>query len=248
MELSHRLETLLSLVTPGKTAADIGTDHGYIPIELVRRGICRRAIGVDVREGPLARARSHVERQGLGGQVSLRLGDGLAPVSPGEADRILIAGMGGPLMRKILAEAPETAHAAEELILSPQSEAGAFRRFLRENGYRIAEEALVEEEGKYYPVLRVIPSEVREEIPAAECDLYGNPAVLRPQDLPVRQAFLEKEWEVWTEVRRHLEGQRSETAKARLVEVEERIERILRARQADGTGPVGAEEKTGGSL
>lgn len=247
MELSHRLETLLSLVTPGETVADIGTDHGYIPIELVIRGICRRAIGTDVREGPLSHARRHVERQGLEGQVSLRLGDGLTPLAPGEADRIILAGMGGPLMMRILSEAPETAQAAQELILSPQSEVGIFRKFLREHEYQIGEEAFVEEEGKYYPILRVYSSQTKE-LSSTECDLYGDPNVLRPQDLPVRQVFLAKELATWTEVLQRLEGQDSEAARNRMAEVEERLRLIEKAQLAGEEALIRVERKMGGRL
>ena len=82
MERSKRLETILSLVPEGCVPADIGTDHGFLPIELIRRGIVSRAFAMDVREGPLDRAREHTKEAGMTGQIQLRLSDGFAALSP----------------------------------------------------------------------------------------------------------------------------------------------------------------------
>ncbi len=122
MKLSSRLEKLISLIPPGTSLADIGTDHAFAAIELVRRGICPRVIATDVRKGPLRTARAHVEEAGLSEQIGLWLGDGLSPLEPGETQGILIAGMGGALMERILTEGRRTAQAAEYLVLSPQTE------------------------------------------------------------------------------------------------------------------------------
>ncbi|MCD8078518.1 MAG: class I SAM-dependent methyltransferase [Lachnospiraceae bacterium] len=190
MRLSRRLERILALTRGGGTAADIGTDHGYAAIELVRRGICPRVIACDIRQGPLSRAQEHIHAAGLSGQIETRLGDGLERVAPGEAQTLLIAGMGGPLMASILERGTETAQAAEELILSPQSDLGAFRRYLLTHGYRIEAEEALEEDGKYYVILRAAPGwealwEEEEEL------VYGR-NLLRKGD-PLLRRRLERE-------------------------------------------------------
>ncbi len=104
MQLSERLRAVAALVTSGGTVADIGTDHAYIPIYLIQTGAVSRAIAMDVNQGPLARAREHIAQYGLEASIETRLSDGLAALRPGEADSIVIAGMGGALMVRILDE------------------------------------------------------------------------------------------------------------------------------------------------
>ncbi len=154
IKISKRLETVASLVSSGNRLADVGTDHAYIPIWLAEQGRIPSAIAMDINEGPLQRARQNVEKYGYEGQIVLRLSDGLDELEPGEADTILIAGMGGPLMMRILTRGRETSRMARELILQPQSELTRFRHFLHENGYRIQQEKMVLDEGKYYTVIK----------------------------------------------------------------------------------------------
>ena len=135
------------------TLCDVGCDHGYLPIEAVSRGICEKAYALDVRKGPLERARINVEEAGLSEKIILRLSDGLDKMSPGEADVISIAGMGGPLMQDILTRGREVSRRAKSLVLSPQSHLADFRSFLCDEGYHISGEELVFDEGKYYFVM-----------------------------------------------------------------------------------------------
>ena len=104
MELSKRLTAVASLVTEGASVADIGTDHGYIPIYLVKQQIAEKAIALDINRGPLERARLHITGHGLKDRIETRLSDGLANVVPGEVDTMVAAGMGGALIIKILKE------------------------------------------------------------------------------------------------------------------------------------------------
>lgn len=149
-KLSNRLKSLAELVSEGYVLADVGTDHGYIPIYLVQEKKIPGAIAMDVGEGPLSRAREHILEQGLGGYIETRLSDGLAALEPGEADSILIAGMGGSLMLRILEEGKSKAFSGKELILQPQSDIPRVRRYLYRQGYEIVRENIVFEEGKYY--------------------------------------------------------------------------------------------------
>ena len=189
MKLSSRLEKLISLIPPGTTLADIGTDHAFAAIELVRRGICPSVIATDVRKGPLRTARAHVEEAGLSAQIGLRLGDGLAPVEAGETQGILIAGMGGALMERIRTEGRKTAQAAQYLVLSPQSEIPHFRVFLQENGFRTEQEALLFEEGKAYFIFFVRPGE---EAPLSETEAaFGRKLLEQPS--PELEVYMQHE-------------------------------------------------------
>ena len=155
--MSERLRMLAGMVTPGNRIADIGCDHGFLSIYLVREGLCPGAVGMDLREGPLAAARVHVEEYGLGDYIELRLSDGLAEYVPGEADTMICAGMGGRLMERILTEGMDRARQMRELILQPQSEIPQFRAFLREAGFGIVQEDAIREDGKYYFAMKARP-------------------------------------------------------------------------------------------
>ena len=102
MKLSKRLELVASFVPKGSRIADIGTDHGHLPICLVEQGICPGAVAMDVGRGPLGRANAHIREHGLSGVIETRLSDGLARLRPGEADTVVMAGMGGQLVIHIL--------------------------------------------------------------------------------------------------------------------------------------------------
>lgn len=158
--LSARMKALVGLVTPGRVVCDIGCDHGFVSIYLVQKGIADKVYAMDVRSGPLSRAREHIAAYGLEQQIETRLSDGLFMLEVGEADCAICAGMGGPLMIKILQEGREKVLVMKELILQPQSEITEFRKYLRTSGYHIIKEDMVFEDGKYYPMMKVVPGEL----------------------------------------------------------------------------------------
>ena len=153
IQLSKRMSALASLVTEGSRLADIGTDHGYIPIALVQKGRIPSALAMDVGKGPLSRAREHIHSQGLDTYIETRLSDGLTELHEGEADTVLIAGMGGLLTVRILSSKREVLGGAT-LVLQPQSDLPSVRGWLTEEGYAITAEDLVLEDGKYYQMMR----------------------------------------------------------------------------------------------
>ena len=181
VHLSRRLAAIADMVTPGSVICDVGCDHAYIPIRLIQDGIIPRAIAMDVAEGPLNIAAQHIAQHCSPQQASrilLRQSDGLGAYSTGEADTLIIAGMGGPLIARILGEPspdPEmtpvrldacTDNAAEneilakarsfrEIILEPQSEVTWLRSWLRVQGFQFLDETMVFEDGKYYPVMKL---------------------------------------------------------------------------------------------
>lgn len=150
MNLPKRLECIVSLTPRSRCVCDIGCDHAYTAIELLRRGRAEQVLACDIHEGPLRQARRNVELAGLGERIELRRGDGLAPVAAGEAETVICAGMGGALICRILEE--RTAD-FRHFVLSPQSEPERVRRFLLRRGIGIRTETLLEEDGKYYLIL-----------------------------------------------------------------------------------------------
>lgn len=189
IKLSGRLQTVADQMLSGGVVADIGCDHGFTSIYLVSSGKAQGAIAMDVNEGPLQRAAEHIKECGLEKQITLRLSDGTDSLKPGETDTILISGMGGALMEKILRAHPEVTGSVQELVLSPQSEVYRVRRCLHELGFRIAREEMVQDMGKYYVVLRAVPgtehySEVAEYT-------YGRDLIRRKH--PVFQQYMQAE-------------------------------------------------------
>lgn len=152
--LSRRLRTVAGMVTKGNRVCDVGCDHGFVPVYLVQEGISPGVLAMDLREGPLRAAREHVSAYGLEEQIETRLSDGLHNYRPGEADTLVCAGMGGGLMIRILEAEREKTDSFRELVLQPQSEIERFRRYLRENGYRILDEEMVVEDGRFYQMIR----------------------------------------------------------------------------------------------
>lgn len=153
--LSNRMQALTDMVTPGTVITDVGCDHGFVSVYLVQRGLSPRVIAMDVRSGPLERAREHIREYGLQDRIETRLSDGLHGLKTGEANGMICAGMGGPLMEKILTEGREQAQGFAELILQPQSEIPHFRTFLMDEGYLLLDENIIYEEGKYYFMMKV---------------------------------------------------------------------------------------------
>lgn len=151
MILTPRLALAASLVPEGARLADIGTDHGKLPVKLLLEGRVRSAIGSDIRPGPLAHAARNAEEHGV--ILPLRLAAGLAGIAPEECDTITIAGMGGETIADILAEAPWTRAGAHLLILQPMTMLPVLRLWLAANGYRTGAECLCREGEKFYLVI-----------------------------------------------------------------------------------------------
>lgn len=154
MKLSERLATIAELIPRCGILSDIGTDHAFIPIFAVENGLCERAIAADLRKGPLEMAEANIRRHGLESRIELRLGNGLEPVRPEECDVIVIAGMGGLLIRDILSSAHEKSNRASLLLLQANNAVDALRKWLYENGYEVLEEKLISDAGKLYSLIK----------------------------------------------------------------------------------------------
>jgi len=156
IELPARLQAVADYIPPGKTVADIGTDHALLPVYLVAWGVAPRVIAVEKAPGPLEAARQAVAGSDLGELIDIRAGDGLAPVAPGEAEVLVLAGMGGRNITAILGAAPEVLETVETLVLQPQEPVAPARRWLVENGFRISAENLILDAGRLYPVIQAV--------------------------------------------------------------------------------------------
>lgn len=228
MRLSKRLETVASFVLPGSRVADIGTDHGYVPIWLIERGIAGHVIAMDVRKGPLLRAQEHIAQHKLEESIETRLSDGLAQLRGGEADTVVIAGMGGELMLKILKDGAHVWDSVSRFVLSPQSELETFRRGLEAMGFAIEEETMLEEDGKYYTVMAA----GRGTMHYGEDFRYRYGDCLIRQKSPVLKAYLQREEEKLSQIKRQLEARDTQGAGRRRREVEEELRQVKEAYDA----------------
>lgn len=154
--ISKRLELVASFVPQGSILLDVGSDHAYLPIELVERGQIEAAIAGEVVDGPYQSAVKNVEAHGLKEKIQVRLANGLAAFE--EADQvsvITIAGMGGRLIATILEEGLDKLSGVERLILQPNNREDDLRLWLQEHGFQIVAESILEEAGKFYEILVV---------------------------------------------------------------------------------------------
>ena len=244
IHLSKRLTALANMVTDGNRLADIGTDHGYIPIYLCQTGKIPSALAMDIGKGPLQQAQTHIAEHGLSEQIKTRLSDGMSALQFGEADTILIAGMGGGLVMKILSEGAEKLTGKEELILQPQSEIALVREFLRVRNFQILNEDMILEDGKYYPMMKVRQQKAAEQtkiLPQEVADAFG-PVLLQKRH-PVLKEWLERELRTTNSVIEQLSAQPDhERIRNRMQQVNCKKTLILEALKNYGTESVQSDD------
>ena len=220
MQLSIRMQAVADMVTPGGRVADIGTDHGYVPIYLMEQNRAVHAIAMDVRKGPLARAGENIARFGCSGRIETRLSDGLDKLEPGEADTVIIAGMGGLLTVRILEAGLNVLETVKECILQPQSDLDKVRQFLHQHHFRIVQEKMLIDEEKYYTIMRVLHGE---ETPYTESeDLYGR--YLIHDKSPVLKEYLKKQTTVKERLLTALHDKDSEKSRMRQQELQHELQ------------------------
>jgi tRNA (adenine22-N1)-methyltransferase len=217
MNYSERIQTLAELVD-SESAADIGTDHAYIPRLLLENGICSYVIASDINEGPLKIARDNLKELDLDknpwkGSIEchLRLGAGLEPIESGEVESIVIAGMGGETIIDILEAEPEKTKSFRQFILQPRSKTELVRKWLDENGFYILNELLVKEGARYCQII-----DARTELPvlfAESGGLAGAPyeRFQKPEDYIIPPFFIE-DMSDRPLIREYLEAERQKTA------------------------------------
>jgi len=155
MELSKRLNWIIEKLDKVEIIMDVGTDHGYIPIYLVKNDIAKKVIASDINKEPLKKAKINASLDGVLDKIDLRLGGGLFPLNNREANAVIIAGMGGNLIRDILENDLNKVKNLDYLILQPAQNPEVLRKYLYNNNYEILEEDICLDENKYYEIFKV---------------------------------------------------------------------------------------------
>ena len=195
--IDARIKAMLSLVKVGSRVADIGADHGYLSIELIKSGRASKVIATEKNVHPFEALSKNIFDSGVG-SIEVRLGDGLKIISAGEVDTICIAGMGGALIKKILNDAPEVVNNARQLILQPMNAADKVRQWLALNSWTIADEDLAESAGIIYEII------------CAEKN--SSPRTFKRESSPLKKKFSEQRLEKLQKVLDEMS--KSDTARA----------------------------------
>ena len=187
LELSDRLQQIIDFI-PKDTEkfADIGSDHAYLPCAVCLSDPHVQAIAGEVNRGPYESAKSQVNKLNLDERIDVRLGDGLEVVEPNEVDTIVIAGMGGTLIRSILESKPEKLDGVNRLILQPNIDAYSIREFAVEFGYHIIDERIMNEDGYLYEI--IVLEKSKEPYQLSEKEMYLGPILMKEKN----DAFREK--------------------------------------------------------
>ena len=210
--LSKRLQTVAGMVTKGNIIADIGTDHGYVPIYLVEENITDKAYAMDINQGPL-----DIKEKGLEGKIITILSNGMEKLKDNMIDTAVIAGMGGDLIVSIL-ENGKSIKGIKELVLSPHKRVDLVRKYLLENNWQIVDEAMVFDVGKYYTVIKALKCDKTENDYSKVQLEYGK--LLLENRNPVLKEYLEKEYKKFSKIAENMKKEKSDN----LHKVEEILE------------------------
>lgn len=222
--LSSRLQTVVNYIPNGYRIADIGSDHAYLPCHVVQKGIVPFAVAGEVVEGPYQSAIRQVESVGLTEQISVRLGNGLEVLQPGEVDCITIAGMGGSLIASILDRGKDRLQHIKRLILQPNIGAIAIRKWLLDHGWKLIQEEILIEDGKIYEILVAEQGDPRfiygEDLDAG---LLMGPFLKKVQNKAFKQKWLGEKAN-WLRILQQLE--QAEQTEQNLLKKEELLEKV----------------------
>ena len=221
IKLSNRLQAVARQIPAGLRVADVGTDHGYLPVYLVVNDIAPKVIASDRGKRPLESARQLISLLSLENQIDVRLGDGLSVLQPDEAEVICLAGMGGVAIKEIISAGLPLAQAAKRLVLQPQRNVPAVRRFLVANGFKIVAEDLAEDDGFYYEIIAVEPGLM--ELTEQEADF--GPLLLRDGHPLFKDFLILKETDL-TQLLAAMADNNSKDSLQRKKQLEEEISRI----------------------
>ena len=181
VEISKRLQKIAGYVPLGTdVVVDIGTDHGYIPIYLIKNKMAKKCIACDINPMPLKNAQGNIKAYKMSEQIETRLSNGLAKIKVGEPDIIIAAGMGGMLIIDILRENPDVVKATGLLILQPQLDAMALRKYIHLIGFKIIEDQMLCEDGRYYTIIVAEPGK---ESPYSEREYFFGKKIIQAKEL-----------------------------------------------------------------
>lgn len=225
MELSKRLKRIAEHVDKCESVADIGTDHGYIPIYLVKEGICEKAIASDINKGPIEKAKVNVAFEGVSNKIKCLLGPGLNPLKVGEVNGVILAGMGGNLTRDILLADMEKVKKYDFIILQPAQNPEVLREFLYKNDYEIIDEDLIKDEGRFYELFKVKYNENSEKLVFEDELKYEVSPLLREKNHPLFKEFIEEKINRCETILSFIKED-TEAAKKRKSDLEEKINKL----------------------
>ncbi|MCX0396660.1 class I SAM-dependent methyltransferase [Clostridium perfringens] len=225
MELSKRLKRIAEHVDKCESVADIGTDHGYIPIYLVKEGICKKAIASDINKGPIEKAKVNVAFEGVSNKVKCLLGPGLNPLKVGEVNGVILAGMGGNLTRDILLADMDKVKKYDFIILQPAQNPEVLREFLYKNDYEIIDEDLIKDEGRFYELFKVKYNENSEKLVFEDKLEYEVSALLRKKNHQLFKEFIEEKINRCETILSFIKED-TEAAKKRKSDLEEKINKL----------------------
>lgn len=222
MNLTPRLRSIVNHVPQGTICGDIGTDHAYIPIYLIQNKICPKVIATDVRLGPLEIARKQIKLSGFEKQIEIRLGNGLKPLKLEEIETVVIAGMGGLLIRDILEDSEEITKEIKTFILQPMIAQRELREYLMKNNFKIVEEDLAKEDQRIYEIIIAVHGQQR-----IEKDIYLDiPKFLIENKHSLLIPFIKRKKNELLKIMKHCEGKHTSNAERKLQECKEKIKKI----------------------
>lgn len=222
MKLSKRLEFIADHIDKVISLSDIGTDHGYIPLYALNKGLCEKAIASDINKDPLDKARLNALLEGMGDELEFRLGGGLEPLKEGEVQAVIIAGMGGKLIKDILEKDITKVDNLDYLILQPAQNPEGLREYLYTNDYEIISEDLCKDEGKYYELFKV--KRKKDENTELDSIYYEISPKLLMSKHPLMKEYLESKLENYNKILEAVSAEvNSDLANIKKVEIEEKI-------------------------
>jgi len=216
--LDDRLQAVADFVPLASTVADIGTDHGYLAIELFKINSTRRVIAADLNAGPCQAARRTISEAGFSEVIEVRQGDGLAALTPGEVDTVCIAGMGGKLEADILEARPDVTAKLQCLVLQPQNGFEYLRGWLYDHNWHIEDERLSKVDGRVYQIIKAIQGHKE---PLTEAELILGPVLIKKRPVLFAE-HVQNNIEQLDKIRQGLQKGGSNT-KDKLTEIEARI-------------------------
>ncbi len=225
MDKSKRIEFIVSNLEKVTTLADIGTDHGYVPLLALRNELCEKAIACDINKDPLAKGKLNAILEGIDDKIEFRLGNGFEPLNINEVEEVVIAGMGGNLIRDIIEKDLNKASSCNYLVLIPAQNPEVLREYLYKNDFEVIKEDLCFDEGIYYELFKVRKSEGQ----ATELDnIYYeiSPMLLRSKH-PLMKDYIDYKIDEYNKILGFIIDN-SESALKRKTEVTEKIEILSR--------------------
>jgi tRNA (adenine22-N1)-methyltransferase len=222
MKLGNRLQLLASKIPKSSTVIDIGTDHAYLPIFLIKKGISQRVIATEILHGPYERAQENIKKAGLQDFIELRLGSGFKTVKPGEGDVAVVAGMGAMTIINIINESMEAADSFKRLIFQPMRNRAQLRKYLFTTGYLIIDEDVALEDKKFYEIIVAKKAHL---VPFDEIDIIVGP-VLRYKKTPVVLEYINYRMNILQNLIEGLKTSNSEAGRRAVLKHEKQLKAL----------------------